>query len=453
MLIEYDYVIIGSGPAGSTLAYQLSKKKFKIAIIDRADYINFKISNYHNPYIAEFSKNYLPLFSNKIGGNSALWHNKIYLLTKDEFDEGKWKFKYNILRKFSEDLAKKLNINHDNFKIEKDKINFSQSYRSSINNVYDYLKINKLKNVHLYKNTSPIKILFKKKVANQLIVKSIDKKIDIKIKIKKSIIFCAGGLGNPHLLLNLLERGETLVNIKDHPHIKIGKINKINKFREFGKFFITRKNIEKNIFIKNKLFSGIQLSCLSAHDKILGLKKNYIRQDNLINKFFIIFLIANVFIFYKFYFYVQKKLNRFNYCFEFFFSQNNNTNCINLNNKITDKFGLKKINIKWETSATEKKYYNLIINKFFKINKILNQKKESFNESNIYVGLHPSCSTPISNKKELLSVDKNLKVLEYKNIYVCGSSVFPENGFTNPTWTIMVLANRLAQHLIKKQKI
>ena len=67
MFFEYDYVIIGSGPAGSTLAYLLSKKKFKIAIIDRANYKNFKINNYNNPYIAEFSKNYLPLFSNKIG--------------------------------------------------------------------------------------------------------------------------------------------------------------------------------------------------------------------------------------------------------------------------------------------------------------------------------------------------------------------------------------------------
>ena len=109
MLLKYDFVIIGSGPAGSCLAYLLSKKKFKIAIIDRADNENFKINNYHNPYISEFSQNYLPLFSNKIGGNSALWHNKIYLLTKDEFDESKWKFKYNILKKFSENLAKELN--------------------------------------------------------------------------------------------------------------------------------------------------------------------------------------------------------------------------------------------------------------------------------------------------------------------------------------------------------
>ena len=34
--MTFDYIIIGSGPAGSVLAWNLSKKGFRVAIIDRA---------------------------------------------------------------------------------------------------------------------------------------------------------------------------------------------------------------------------------------------------------------------------------------------------------------------------------------------------------------------------------------------------------------------------------
>ena len=41
-------------------------------------------------------------------------------------------------------------------------------------------------------------------------------------------------------------------------------------------------------------------------------------------------------------------------------------------------------------------------------------------------------------------------MFDYENIYICGSSVFKLNGFTNPTWTIMTMASRLATYLINK---
>ena len=74
-------------------------------------------------------------------------------------------------------------------------------------------------------------------------------------------------------------------------------------------------------------------------------------------------------------------------------------------------------------------------------------KNKKFSENEIFTGLHPSCTTAISKNKFETCIDKNLKLLNYKNVYVCGSSIFNINGFTNPTWTIMCLASRLAQYL------
>ena len=78
------------------------------------------------------------------------------------------------------------------------------------------------------------------------------------------------------------------------------------------------------------------------------------------------------------------------------------------------------------------------------------EKEYNFYEKQIFVGLHPSCTTVIGQKSEDSCVDANLKLFNYDNIYVSGSSVFNINGFTNPTWTIMSLSYRLSEYLSKK---
>ena len=55
----------------------------------------------------------------------------------------------------------------------------------------------------------------------------------------------------------------------------------------------------------------------------------------------------------------------------------------------------------------------------------------------------------IDHNKNLSIIDKNLKIIGLKNIYVCGSSIFPTSGSVNPTMTICALSNRLGDHLNK----
>ena len=50
------------------------------------------------------------VFGNQLGGNSALWHSKIYLISKDEFNSQEWGFEYHELEEYSEKLSRTLGM-------------------------------------------------------------------------------------------------------------------------------------------------------------------------------------------------------------------------------------------------------------------------------------------------------------------------------------------------------
>lgn len=60
---------------------------------------------------------------------------------------------------------------------------------------------------------------------------------------------------------------------------------------------------------------------------------------------------------------------------------------------------------------------------------------------------HPMGATRMSSSPEMGVVDKDLKVFDVSNLYICSSSVFPTPGNVNPTLTIAALAARLAETL------
>ena len=65
-------------------------------------------------------------------------------------------------------------------------------------------------------------------------------------------------------------------------------------------------------------------------------------------------------------------------------------------------------------------------------------------------GWHHMGGTRMSDSSATGVVDKNCKVFGMSNLYVGGSSVFPTGGHANPTYTIVKLALRLGDHLATK---
>ena len=65
-------------------------------------------------------------------------------------------------------------------------------------------------------------------------------------------------------------------------------------------------------------------------------------------------------------------------------------------------------------------------------------------------GQHHSGATRMAANKDAGVVDSNLRVFEAENLYIAGSSVFPTNGWVNPTLSIIAISIRLANHLDEK---
>ena len=65
-------------------------------------------------------------------------------------------------------------------------------------------------------------------------------------------------------------------------------------------------------------------------------------------------------------------------------------------------------------------------------------------------GTHPSGGTAMGTSAKNGVCDKNLRVIGTDNLYLVSSSVFPHGGASNPTLTIVALALRLANHLLRR---
>lgn len=462
-IFSYDYIIVGSGPAGSVLANNLATQGSKVALIERASNKRFfgnKNSYIFSPYINECPNFYTPQFSDQLGGNSVLWNNKIFLISEDEFNKSDWGFTYNELKKYSKDLSFKLNIDHNsiNYIEENTRLKLSSSKREKkLGNIFQFLKIKENNNIDLYNPYSPVEIKTKENYAKQLKIVKENSREEILLNINKALILCAGGLGNPNLINNLLPNSSKLIgkNLCDHPHINLGKFNKNDseEFLHFAKYFLRKKIdlFEKNAYLeKNKTFAGIQMDL--HEDPLKYLKKTYIRIQSInLKKFFLFFILVYGFIFKIFKKFIILFKMSHKYSFEFFFSQSlNQNNSVSLNTSNKDKYGLFKSDVNLSFSDNDIKNYNNLVELFFE-EKIVNKniKYSKFNLEKILIGLHPSCTTIIGDNISNGCVNKDLNLFGYKNVFVSGSSVFKTNGFTNPTWTIMTLSNRLSFHLQK----
>ena len=70
--------------------------------------------------------------------------------------------------------------------------------------------------------------------------------------------------------------------------------------------------------------------------------------------------------------------------------------------------------------------------------------------ASMYAGNHHMGTTRMSRDQDKGVVDPDCRMHDVDNLYIGGSSVFPTVGFSNPTFTIVSMSLRLAEHLKSK---
>ena len=133
------------------------------------------------------------------------------------------------------------------------------------------------------------------------------------------------------------------------------------------------------------------------------------------------------------------------------------------NNKIIldsfekDKFNIPRVNLYYKQSKKSLYTAKMFLEEFANLCRTEDIGRIALKE-NIYNletfenmgGYHHLGGTRIGNDKLISVVDSSLKVHDMKNLFISGSSNFPTGGYTNPTYTIIQMALRLADNLTNK---
>jgi choline dehydrogenase-like flavoprotein len=122
-----------------------------------------------------------------------------------------------------------------------------------------------------------------------------------------------------------------------------------------------------------------------------------------------------------------------------------------------DALGMPKVILHWEKSALDRQTARAameVLGEYFaqedlgrvRIDPWVLDASE-FPTRGELAGYHHMGGTRMASNAEQGIVDRNCKVFDQENLYIAGSSVFPTGGHANPTYTIVQLAARLADHL------
>ena len=462
---RYKILICGSGPAGLSLALELEKNKIECLIVEAGDeFYSEKAQNrYNGEIIGNFPDNLSISRLSQFGGTTGHWGGtcrtldnydfKEWPITKDDL-EPYLKESCNILEISNSFREKKIARNLKIIEFQESDVRFHEKY-------YKHVSNSKYIDVCLNSVINNIKI--QDNIVQEIYIKS---NTTFSIKADFLILAC-GGIENSRMLLWFRENNKSISKKlpignywMEHPFKKIGSgvgnfkairknfknnFESFKNFRNWGNYTVSLSPTQNLINEKNILNAGV---FLTLHDRNNDSFKNNLKDLLCVAPS----LSKNV-------------LDLFNknllcgITLSSSWEQNPQ-----LENKITlssskDFSGIPFIKLNYQLSdqtlRTAKEMVNQIGNYFIDQDLGRLGADETIDNSSSFLsdaGYHHIGGTIMGNNLNNSVVDKNLKLHDIKNLYICGSSVFPTGGHANPTLSIVQLSLRLGEHLTKKLK-
>lgn len=493
--LTYDVCVIGSGPAGISVAKKLFKTDYKIAILESGgiepedDYQELNNGNNSGP-------SYLSLYSSRLrcfGGAGKLWAGHCAPFSSDDFEKKQfntlsgWPISINDLEKYYVEAAKLLGISYEKFY---DKNVFGKSFLENsfkeLKSENDFLTTNLLqvsseknrdlaekfrayfkssKNTDVIFHSTVTKLNLEKDTRSVKSVSIADLKNNKAILKAKIFILACGALENPRLLLSsneLLREGignsTGFVGSCFMSHPGIENVAEIYKNNE--KCLTKDKNNKHKFFFEVSSKERLNQKILRHSVSLKPSNNSQHSSENNSESF-------------KFLNYIKSlkkilceikpggKSSPKDWDLAIGLEQPPRlSNRLKLSNT-KDNLGVPIIDIYWNNlSVIEKDTVTKSAKTIARVLGFHNTgkvkfKKELLNGESFKIDdpiNHHIGTTRMSNSYKTGVVDKNCKVFGVSNLYIAGSSVFTTSSIVNPTYTIVALSLRLGDYIKKNIK-
>ena len=473
--LDYDICIAGSGPAGITLAMELAKSKKRICILEAGDRkpskteLNefFSGENIGPPYKLTDCR------SRQFGGTSDQWAGYLAMLDACDFKENSaiplsgWPIAYEDVLPYYERAHTIFGANlfqydpdrfarpqYERIRFKSDEVTSKIWHFNNLNFAERFGKIlEKSSTIDVYLNSALNKIDLDQTAGRVSRLSVSTPGASVFTVRAKVVVLACGGMENARILLAQNKRtGTAFANdnigryFQEHPHyFDCATLMLFDKFagsklydvptREVRDkmtvcaFFQIGSDIREKLDLPNAVFRAQQPTFpINQYTRISKTLQGLYQGDDRVERLSRIVVMAEQF--------------------------PNSCSRISLADK-TDKYGMPRIRLNWQLTKEE-------IKKTSKSMHIFGVKlgqnglgrllvEDWFAKGNVdgrvNYGWHHMGATRMARSAHTGVVDSNCRMFGLENLYVAGSSVFPTSGCANPTFTILAMTIRLADHL------